>query len=79
MARSQDPDSAGSQFFICLAPAPSLDNGYTAFGQLVKGDEVLERIGNTPVSANPFSGEPSVPQKRIEVKSVKIVPGTEVK
>src|SRR6266568_6978201 len=38
MARSQDPDSAGSQFFICLAEAKFLDRNYTAFGKLVKGD-----------------------------------------
>src|SRR6516164_943470 len=50
MARSQDPDSAGSQFFICLADASFLDGKYTAFGQLVKGDDVLGKIGATPVT-----------------------------
>ena len=44
MARSQNPDSAGSQFFICLAPLPHLDGGYTAFGRVLSGDDVLERI-----------------------------------
>src|SRR3979409_2067816 len=38
MARSQDPDSAGSQFFICLGDASFLDRNYTAFGKLIKGD-----------------------------------------
>src|SRR5579859_6519979 len=50
MARSSDPDSAGSQFFICLGDASFLDGKYTAFGLLVRGDEVLEAIGNTPVA-----------------------------
>jgi cyclophilin family peptidyl-prolyl cis-trans isomerase len=44
MARTNDPDSAGSQFYICLAPAPFLDNKYTVFGQLVSGDELLNDI-----------------------------------
>ena len=44
MARSQDPDSAGSQFYICFAPAPHLDNNYTVFGQVTSGMEVVDRI-----------------------------------
>jgi len=44
MARLRHPDSAGSQFFICLAPLPYLDGGYTAFGRVLSGDEVLDRI-----------------------------------
>ena len=44
MARTQDPDSAGSQFYICLAPQPSLDRKYTVFGQLIKGYEVIKKI-----------------------------------
>ena len=51
MARSSNPDSAGSQFFICLAPAPNLDGQYTCFGKLIKGDDVLTKIGDTPVRA----------------------------
>ena len=73
MARSANPDSAGSQFFICLDTAPHLDRKYTAFGKVSKGLDVLEAIGNTPVSAS-ASGEPSKPQKRVEVQSIKIVP-----
>src|SRR6202167_6443312 len=41
MARSQHPDSAGSQFFICLADAGFLDRQYTAFGKCIKGDDVV--------------------------------------
>jgi peptidyl-prolyl cis-trans isomerase B (cyclophilin B) len=77
MARSQDPDSAGSQFFICLGDASFLDHQYTAFGKLIKGEDVLEKIGNTPVASS--RGEKSKPEKRIEVQSVKIVPASEVK
>src|SRR5437870_8127982 len=40
MARSSDPDSAGSQFFICLARVTHLDHQYTAFGKVIKGDDV---------------------------------------
>jgi len=44
MARASDPDSAGSQFYICLAPAPFLDGKYTVFGQAVKGMDVVDKI-----------------------------------
>ena len=73
MARSANPDSAGSQFFICDGDASFLDRQYTAFGKLVKGDDVLAKIAGTPVGSG-GSGEQSKPQKRIGVVSVKIVP-----
>ena len=44
MARAQDPDSADSQFFICLAPAPFLDGKYTIFGQVTSGMEFIDAI-----------------------------------
>jgi cyclophilin family peptidyl-prolyl cis-trans isomerase len=44
MARSQDPDSAGSQVYIMLGPAPHLNGKYTAFGQVTKGMEVVDQI-----------------------------------
>lgn len=44
MARSQSPDSAGSQFYICLEPQPSLDNQYTVFGQVIEGMDVVRTI-----------------------------------
>ncbi|HSY53649.1 MAG TPA: peptidylprolyl isomerase [Opitutaceae bacterium] len=72
MARSSDPDSAGCQFFIVHGDARFLDRQYTAFGQLVAGDDVLERIATVPVSGS--GGEKSQPVERIEVKSVRIVP-----
>lgn len=72
MARSQHPDSAGSQFFICLGEASFLDRKYAAFGGLTQGDDVLDRIGNTPVTAN-ASGERSKPLTRITVESIRLV------
>jgi len=78
MARSQNPDSAGSQFFICLGDARFLDRQYTAFGKLVKGDDVLGKIGDTAV-AQSNSGERSKPMTRVSVESVKIVPKDSVK
>jgi peptidyl-prolyl cis-trans isomerase B (cyclophilin B) len=78
MARGPDPDSAGSQFFICLAPVPRLDGKYTTFGKLIKGDDVLEKIGDTPVIKN-SAGENSKPAKRVVVERVEIAPADSVK
>jgi peptidylprolyl isomerase/peptidyl-prolyl cis-trans isomerase B (cyclophilin B) len=44
MARSQHPDSAGSQFYVCFAPAPHLDGQYTVFGQVVQGLDVVDGL-----------------------------------
>src|SRR5690348_15565818 len=44
MARSSDPNSAGSQFYICLAPAPFLDRQYTVFGQVLEGQDLVQKI-----------------------------------
>jgi peptidyl-prolyl cis-trans isomerase B (cyclophilin B) len=73
MARSQHPDSAGSQFFICHGNPSFLDGQYTAFGKLIKGDEVLEKIATTPTHP------PDRPNKRMGVESIKIVPADSVK
>ena len=72
MARSQHPDSAGCQFFICLANAPFLDRQYTAFGKLIKGDDVLGKIGDTPTGMS-NGGEKSRPTTRVGVESIRIV------
>ena len=77
MAREPDPDSAGSQFFICLAPVPRLDHQYTTFGKLIKGDDVLGKIGDTPVSRNSM-GEMSKPTKRVGIEKIDIVPAGSV-
>jgi peptidyl-prolyl cis-trans isomerase B (cyclophilin B) len=78
MARGPVPDSAGSQFFICLAPVRRLDGQYTTFGKLIKGDEVLDKIASTPIERN-TQGEMSKPTKRVVIESVKIVPAESVK
>lgn len=73
MARSQDPNSAGSQFFICHGEPKFLDGQYTAFGKLIKGDDVLEKIATTKTGPN------DRPEKRMNVESIKIVPADLVK
>ena len=78
MARGGDPDSAGSQFFLCLGPVPQLDGKYTGFGKLIKGDDVLKKLGKTAVSPS-VSGEPSKPQSRVALESVKIVAADSIK
>jgi len=72
MARSADPNSAGSQFFICHGDAGFLDGQYTAFGRLVEGDGTLEKIASAPVRAG-RSGERSTPINPVKVRSVTIV------
>lgn len=73
MARSSNPDSAGSQFFICHGNPRFLDRQYTGFGQLIKGDEVLEKIASTPTHS------PDRPNKRIGINTVRIVSADSVK
>ena len=72
-ARSQDPDSAGSQFFICHGDPRFLDGQYTGYGKLIKGDDVLEKIATTPTGAQ------DRPKTRMGIVSIKIVPADEVK
>ena len=72
MARSANPDSAGSQFFICLGDASFLDRQYTAFGRLIRGDDVLGRLGDVP-TRSAGGGEKSRPVERQQVSSVRIV------
>jgi len=78
MAREPDPDSAGSQFFICLGPVSRLDHQYTTFGKLIKGDDVLGKIGDTPVTRNSM-GENSKPTKRVTIDKIDIVSADSVK
>ena len=66
MARAQHPNSAGSQFFICVANAFFLDKQYTAFGQVVSGMEVADKIVNQPRDSK------DNPNERIEMK-VKVI------
>jgi len=65
MARSSDPDSGNSQFFICFADAPFLDRQYTVFGKVTEGMELIDNIkkGDGP------NGSVSDPDKIISFKS----------
>jgi peptidyl-prolyl cis-trans isomerase B (cyclophilin B) len=72
MARSQDPDSAGCQFFICLGDASFLDGKYTAFGKLIAGEDVLKKIGSLSTKMGP-TGEQSVPEERVVIEHIKII------
>ena len=60
MARSQNPNSGSSQFFICHAPTPQLNGKYTVFGQVIKGLDVIDKIVNVdrPKKDNPSYGGP---------------------
>jgi peptidyl-prolyl cis-trans isomerase B (cyclophilin B) len=69
MARSSDPDSAGSQFFVCHGDASFLNNKYTAFGKLVSGEEVLNKIA----AIRCVGQEGSTPTERVEITSVELV------
>ena len=66
MARSSDPNSANSQFFICFKPAPFLDRQYTVFGKVIEGMEFVDKIkrGDGP------NGSVSNPDKIISFKSL---------
>ena len=65
MARSSDPNSANSQFFICFEDAPHLDRNYTVFGKVIKGMEFIDKIKR---GAGP-NGSVSDPDKIISFKS----------
>ena len=69
MARSQDPNSAGSQFFICVKDAHFLDGQYTAFGKVTKGMEVADKIVSAPRDGNDNPLEPI--SMKIVIKSNK--------
>jgi peptidylprolyl isomerase len=58
MARSRDPNSADSQFFICFAPAPFLDGQYTVFGRVIEGMERVDRIKKGDSNANGVVDQP---------------------
>ncbi len=64
LARGKDPNSNGSQFFITLAPTPNLDGGYTVFGKLTEGLEVLPEIARSPEEDVP----PANPTRIVSVR-----------
>ena len=67
MARSSDPNSANSQFFICFKPAPFLDRQYTVFGKVIEGMELVDKIKRGDENNN---GAVSNPVKIISFKSL---------
>ena len=67
MARSSDPNSANSQFFICFKPAPFLDNQYTVFGKVIEGMEFVDKIKRGDENNN---GAVTDPDKIISFKSL---------
>jgi cyclophilin family peptidyl-prolyl cis-trans isomerase len=67
MARSSDPNSANSQFFICFKPAPFLDNQYTVFGKVIEGIEFVDKIKRGDENNN---GAVADPDKIISFKSL---------
>ena len=69
MARSQDPDSAGSQFFVVVKDSSFLDNQYTVFGRVTKGMEVVDKIVSVPRDSK------DNPDEKVEMKSVKMING----
>ena len=67
MARSSDPNSANSQFFICFKPAPFLDRQYTVFGKVLEGMEVVDKNKRGDENNN---GSVSDPDKIVSFKSL---------
>ncbi len=67
MARSSDPNSANSQFFICFKPAPFLDRQYTVFGKVIEGMDIVDKIKRGDESNN---GSVKDPDKIISFKSL---------
>ena len=60
MARAMHPDSAGSQFFIMHKAAPHLDGAYAAFGKVIEGLDIVDKIANVPTD---YNDKPRVEQK----------------
>jgi peptidyl-prolyl cis-trans isomerase B (cyclophilin B) len=65
--RPRQPDSGGSQFFVCLSDQPSLTGQYTIFGEVVEGMDVVDRIGETPVVGDK-------PSSRVVLRKVTVRP-----
>ncbi|MCX7908894.1 MAG: peptidylprolyl isomerase [Ignavibacteria bacterium] len=71
-ARTNDPNSATSQFFICFKDAPWLDNKYTIFGEVIEGFDVLDKVEKTKLEKQPYSEEVSSPVEKIEMRITKV-------
>ena len=66
MARTSDPDSAGSQFFVMHGTSPHLDGKYTVFGRVIEGLDVIDKIANLPTDGR------DKPTKDVVIKSVTV-------
>ncbi len=71
-ARTNDPNSATSQFFICFKDAPWLDGNYTIFGEVLEGWNVLDKVEKTQLEKQPYSNEVSSPVEKIEMTIRKV-------
>jgi len=71
MANVGRPNTGGAQFFITLAPRPDLNGGYTIFGHVIDGMDVVHKIGKVPTKISP-SGEKSKPSTDILLKKITI-------
>lgn len=80
MAHKADPNSGSCQFFLCHRDQPALDGNYSAFGQVVRGLEVLDAIADVPcalVPGGPDAG-PSRPRQRVKIESIRPLPPEEL-
>jgi len=75
MARGQDPNSASTQFFICLTRERTqhLDGQYTAFGKVVEGLDVVEKIGNVEVTTSPVYGHRVLPVNPVVIQKAYMI------
>ena len=73
MARTSDPDSASSQFFVMHADAPHLDGQYAGFGKLIDGFDVLDKIATTVTGSIGFYMQ-DVPRETIEIETIEVLP-----
>ena len=72
MARTSDPDSASSQFFVMHADAPHLDGQYAGFGKLTDGFDVLDKIATTKTGAISFYVQ-DVPKETVEIETIELI------
>lgn len=71
MARTNDPDSASSQFFIMHENSPHLDGQYAAFGEVVSGIEVVDKIANVPTAS--YGWYQDVPTEPVVIEKAELI------
>ena len=75
MARTSDPDSASSQFFVMHKDAPHLDAQYAGFGKLIDGYDVLDKIASVKTGYYGYFGD--VPRETVMIESIRVLPDEE--